>query len=169
MGKPELKLQYLDEWMVRWKKFQTESDWKIEKSRQWWRKFDMVCAAGVAGVLTMYTAGNATIRRQFGPPHFFDMGYDVRFKEAVVQHFTSGWRYTPQGYGRLAIIAIPTYVVFAVLEHQREKKRLKKYLRQQTVFGEQARRLIATGKIEEFLPVNIHATLPEVEQRSLYH
>eukprot|EP00796_Vickermania_ingenoplastis_P008739 gene8739-6145_t len=169
MGKPELQLQYLDEWMIRWKKFQTESDWRIEKNRQWWRKFDLFASAGVAGALTLYTAGTATLRRQFGPPHFFDIGLDARIKANILEYMTSSRRYTPQGYGRLLVVGIPTYLTFAVLEHRREKVRLRKYLRQQTVFGEQARRLISTGKIEEYLPVNIQATLPEEDERKLYH
>lgn len=169
MGKPELKLQYLDEWMIRWKKYQTESDYQIEKSRQWWRKVDLLLSAGVGGALTMYTAGTATIKRQFGPPHFFDVGIDAKIKQSVVETMTSGWRYTPQGYGRLLVVGVPTYLTFAVLEHRREKVRLRRYLKQQTVFGEQARRLVTTGKIEEFLPVNIQASLPEKEERQLYH
>ncbi|KAL7697095.1 hypothetical protein N2W54_008207 [Lotmaria passim] len=165
--KVELTLQYLDEWMLRWRKFQTESDWQIEKNRQWWRRADIVTAAAVMGGLTMYTAGSATIRRQFGAPHFFDVGVDVRIKEAVTQTMTSRWRYTPQGYGRLLVVGVPTFCVFALCEHIQERRRLRAYVEQNTVFGEQARRLVETGKIEEYLPVNIQATLP-ANQKQLY-
>ncbi|EPY40124.1 hypothetical protein AGDE_03804 [Angomonas deanei] len=66
--KVELTLQYLDEWMLRWRKFQTESDWQIEKNRQWWRKADLVAGAGVMGSLVLLTSGSATIRRQVRCP-----------------------------------------------------------------------------------------------------
>ncbi|KPA73463.1 putative mitochondrial hypothetical protein [Leptomonas pyrrhocoris] len=165
--KVELTMQYLDEWMLRWRKFQTESDWEIEKNRQWWRRTNIVVSAAVMGALTMYTAGTATIRRQFGPPHFFDIGIDVRIKESVTQFMTSRWRYTPQGYGRLLVVGAPTFIVFATAEHIQERRRLRAYVLQNTVFGEQARRLVETGKIEEYLPVNIKATLPQ-NQRQLY-
>ena len=49
----------------------------------------------------------------------------------------------------------------------RETQRLQKYLKQETVFGEQARRYVASGKIEEFLPVRIQATLPAEEAKIL--
>jgi hypothetical protein len=165
--KVELTLQYLDEWMLRWRKFQTESDWQIEKNRQWWRRANIVTAGAVMGAMTMYTAGAATIRRQFGAPHFFDIGIDARIKDAVTQAMTSRWRYTPQGYGRLLVVGVPTFLTFAVGEHVQERRRLRAYVRQNTVFGEQARRLVETGKIEEYLPVNIQATLP-ANQKQLY-
>ncbi|KAG5475294.1 hypothetical protein LSCM1_03407 [Leishmania martiniquensis] len=165
--KVELTLQYLDEWMLRWRKFQTESDWQIEKSRQWWRKANIATAGAVMGGLVMYTAGNATIRRQFGPPHFFDVGVDARIKEAISETLTSRWRYTPQGYGRLMVVGLPTFFVFAIGEHIQERRRLRAYVRQSTVFGEQARRLVQNGKIEEYLAVNIQASLPQ-NQKQLY-
>lgn len=168
MGKPELQLQYLDEWMIRWKKFQTESDWNLEKGRQSRRKRNFLLSALVGGALTMYTAGTATIKRQFGPPHFFDVGFDAKIKNSIVQFMTSRPRYTPQGYGRLLVVGLPTYLTFAFLEHRAEASRLNKYLHQDTVFGEQARRLVKTGKIEEYLPVNIQASLPEKEAHRLY-
>ncbi|CAD2215556.1 hypothetical protein AGDE_05004 [Angomonas deanei] len=161
--KVELTLQYLDEWMLRWRKFQTESDWQIEKNRQWWRKADLVAGAGVMGSLVLLTSGSATIRRQFGAPHFFDIGVDVAIKNTVTNTLTSRWRYTPQGYGRLLVVGIPTYITFFGLEHFNERRRLRAYLRQNTVFGEQARRLVKDGKIEEFLPVNIKATVNKKE------
>lgn len=163
--KVELSLQYLDEWMLRWRKFQTESDWRIEKDRQWWRQTNIGVAAGVMGGLVMYTAGSATIQRQFGPPHFFDVGVDVKIKNFISESLTSRWRYTPQGYGRLLVVGLPTYLTFIGLEHIQERRRLRLYVRQNTVFGEQARRLVETGKIEEYLPVNIQASLPQNQKR----
>lgn len=168
MGKPELQLQYLDEWMIRWKKFQTEEDWNIEKSRQRKRKFNFCFSGLVAGALTLYSSGDATIKRQFGPPHFFDIGIDAKIKQCVVDTMTSRPRYTPQGYGRLLLVGLPTYITFVCMEHWAERNRLRKYLRQNTVFGEQARRLVNTGKIEEYLPVNIKATLPQAESARVY-
>lgn len=168
MGKPELLLQHLDEWMVRWKKFQTRDDWNIECVRQKQRKFNFLSSCALGGVLTMYTAGPATIKRQFGPPHFFDIGIDVKIKEAISRFMLSKKRYCPTGYGRLLVVGIPTYFFFALSEHVAERNRLRSYVAQPTVFGEQARRLLSTGKIEEYLPVNIHATLTEEEEKRLY-
>lgn len=168
MGKPELVLQHLDEWMIRWKKFQTEGDWNIELRRQQARKRNFLISSGVCGALTMYTAGPATIKRQFGPPHFFDIGLDVKIKNSIMNYMLTSNRYTPTGYGRFLVVGIPTYFIFAFLEHRYETKRLRAYLQQPTVFGEQARRLVNTGKIEEYLPVNIQATLPEEEAEKLY-
>ncbi|KAG5475814.1 hypothetical protein CUR178_03527 [Leishmania enriettii] len=165
--KVELTLQHLDEWMLRWRKFQTESDWRIETNRQWWRQANIMTAAAVMGSLVMYTAGAATIRRQFGPPHFFDIGVDAKIKESICDAMTSRWRYTPQGYGRLMVVGVPTFFVFAVSEHIQERRRLRAYVKQNTVFGEQARRLVQNGKIEEYLAVDIKASLPE-KQRQLY-
>ncbi|CCW61001.1 unnamed protein product [Phytomonas sp. EM1] len=163
--KVELTLQFLDEWMLRWRKFQTESDWRIEKNRQWWRQVNIGITAMVLGGLTLYTSGIATLKRQFGPPHFFDVGVDVRLKQYICNTLASRPRYTPTGYGRLLVVGIPTYFTFVILEHIQERRRLRRYLAQNTVFGEQARRLLNTSKIEEFLPVNIQATLPPNESK----
>lgn len=160
-------MQHFDEWMLRWRKFQTESDWQIEKNRQTWRKRNLTLTAAVGGGLTMYTAGTATIRRQFGPPHFFDIGVDARIKQGICNFMTSRWRYTPQGYCRLLVVGVPTYLTLAVSEHIAERSRLRQYLKQNTVFGEQARRLVETGKIQEYLAVDIQATLPG-DQKQLY-
>ncbi|CAM45353.1 conserved hypothetical protein [Leishmania braziliensis MHOM/BR/75/M2904] len=165
--KVELTLQYLDEWMLRWRKFQTESDWQIENNRQWWRQANMVAAGAVMGSLVMYTSGAATLRRQFGAPHFFDVGVDAKIKEAICDTMTSRWRYTPQGYGRLMLVGLPTFFVFAIAEHIQERRRLRAYVNQNTVFGEQARRLVQSGKVEEYLAVDIKASLPQ-SQMQLY-
>lgn len=158
--KVELTMQYLDEWMLRWRKFQTESDLAIERDRQRWRKYAIASTVGVAAYLTLLTSGRATINRQFGAPHFFDIGIDSAIKSAIRKTINSFWRYTPQGNMRLIFVAAPAYANFVALEHMSEKRRLYYYLLQDTVFGEQARRLINTGKIEEYLAVNIQATLP---------
>lgn len=163
--KVEIKMQYLDEWMLRWRKFQTESDWHIEKNRQWWRQTNLLIGGTVMSSLVVYTAGTATIKRWFGAPHFFDVGFDAKLKETLCKTITSRWRPTPQGYGRLMAVAVPTYIVFFGLEHLAERRRLRQYLKQNTVFGEQARRLVETGKIEEYLAVNVQATLPQSQKR----
>nr|CCC94739.1 conserved hypothetical protein [Trypanosoma congolense IL3000] len=168
MTKYELKLQYFDEWMIRWRKFQTESDWEIEKNRQWWRRFNMVFSGTILSGLCVCTAGTATIRRQYGLPHFFDVGFDGQIKSNILRTLTSRWRYTPQGYGRLLITGVPTYIAFVFMEHRSERRRMNQYLRQNTVFGEQMRRFQKTGKIEEYLPVNIKATLP-ASQQAIYN
>lgn len=167
MSKPELTLQHLDEWMIRWRKYQTESDWQIETNRQWWRQTNMAIAFGVFGASGLWTVGNATANRWFGAPHFFDMGIDVAIKDKLRTVLTSTPRYTPQGFGRVAVVGLPTYITFITLEHWQEGRRLKAYLAQNTVFGEQARRFVNTGKIQEFLPVDIHASVPE-SQKTVY-
>ncbi|KAH9593002.1 hypothetical protein LSM04_003338 [Trypanosoma melophagium] len=165
--KYELKMQYFDEWMMRWRKFQTESDWEIEKNRQWWRRCNMAISVALFGSLVLYTAGTATVKRQYGLPHFFDIGVDAQVKQGVLEFLTSRWRYTPQGYGRVLLTGVPTYVAFVSLEHYQEKRRMQQYIEQNTVFGEQMRRLLNTGKIEEFLAVNIKGTLPP-SQNTIY-
>ncbi|EAN93234.1 putative Mitochondrial ATP synthase subunit [Trypanosoma cruzi] len=167
MTKYELKLQYFDEWMMRWRKFQTDSDWTIEKNRQWWRQCNMALSAVLFGSLVVYTSGTATLKRQYGLPHFFDVGIDGQIKQTVLQTLTSRWRYTPQGYGRVLLTGIPTYTLFVLLEHYQERRRMHLYVAQNTVFGEQMRRFLNTGKIEEYLAVNIKGSLPP-SQRSIY-
>ncbi|RNF06778.1 hypothetical protein TraAM80_03699 [Trypanosoma rangeli] len=167
MTKYELKLQYFDEWMLRWRKFQTDSDWEIEKNRQWWRQCNMVLTGALFGSLVLYTAGTATLKRQYGLPHFFDVGVDAQVKQTVLETLTSRWRYTPQGYFRVLLTGVPTYLLFVSLEHHQEKRRMQQYVKQNTVFGEQMRRFLNTGKIEEYLAVNIKGTLPP-SQRSIY-
>lgn len=162
--KVELKMQYLDEWMLRWRKFQTESDWQIEKNRQWWRQTNLLVGGSIMSSLVIYTAGTATVKRWFGAPHFFDVGADAKLKEALCTTITSRPRFTPQGYMRFFVVAAPTYAAFFGLEHMAERRRLRQYLKQSTVFGEQARRLVETGKIEEYLPVNIQASLPQSQK-----
>ncbi|CCW71114.1 unnamed protein product [Phytomonas sp. Hart1] len=163
--KVELTLQFLDEWMLRWHKFQTESDWRIEKDRQWWRKTNIFITGVLAGGLTLYTSGNATLKRQFGPPHLLDIGVDAKIKQYIYDTLMLRPRYTPTGYGRLLVMGVPIYLTFVSLEHVQERRRLRRYLDQKTVFGEQARRLVNTSKIEEFLPVNIKASLPQSEAK----
>ena len=166
-SKPELILAPLDQWMMRWKHYQTESDWQIEVDRQKQRQWNYRFGLATFAVTGIATAGRATINRVTGPPHFFDMGIDVAAKTAFRNFVNRQWRYTPTGYGRVVVIGVPTYIVIAGLEHVRETQRLQMYLKQETVFGEQARRYVASGKIEEFLPVRIQATLPAEEAKIL--
>jgi hypothetical protein len=160
-NKPELTLHHLDEWMIRWKKYQTESDFNIEKDRQWWRQCHLGIGALMFTTIGFFTASTSTLKRWFGPPHFFDNGIDTAIKSKLLNLGTSMKRYTPMGYGRVVVIGLPVYITFVTLEHLQEGSRLKRYLAQPTVFGEQARRLVKTGKIEEFLAVNIKSSLPE--------
>ena len=128
MGKPEIVLQHLDEWMIRWRKYQTESDWNIEMNRQWWRQTNIGIAGSVFLLTGFFTTGVATAKRQYGAPHFFDMGVDVAIKNKLKSMLTSFPRYTPQGFGRVAVVGLPTYAVFVSLEHWQEGRRLQKYL-----------------------------------------
>eukprot|EP00758_Cryptobia_borreli_P015047 Tbor_TRINITY_DN5983_c1_g6::TRINITY_DN5983_c1_g6_i1::g.18656::m.18656 len=165
MGKPELVLQHLDEWMIRWRHFQSQDDWRIEKDREFTRRLNYGIGIGIAGSMGMYTMAPATVNRIFGPPHFFDIGIDVEWKNFVRRTLNGTRRYCPNGYGRVLFMGIPTYIAVAALEHFAESNRLNKYLKADTVFGEQARRLVNTGKIEEMLAVRLQAPLPENEMK----
>eukprot|EP00759_Apiculatamorpha_spiralis_P012873 PhF_6_TR19728/c0_g1_i1/m.28793 len=163
-SKVEIKLQNFDEWMIRWRKFQTIEDWNIEKAAQSTRQRNYV-ATGALGVwLGAYTAAPSTLQRIFGPPHFFDAGFDVALKANLLNFFNGRRRFTPNGWGRAAVVGIPPFLLLAVLQHSAETTRWNAYLRQPTVFGEQARRYNQTGKIEEFLGINLQATLPDNER-----
>ena len=165
MGKPELTLMHLDAWMLRWRHYQSHEDWQVEVSRQKRRQFDIGVALFIAGSASLYTTSIATGKRWFSAPHFFDIGVDVAVKTFIRDKIILGHRrYTPGGYGRLAIVALPTYFTFVSLEHWAESSRLQTYLAADTVFGEQARRFVSTGKIEEFLPINIKAPVPNNEK-----
>jgi hypothetical protein len=157
-SKPELILAPLDQWMMRWKHYQTESDWQIEVTRQRQRQNNYLAGLAVLLSTSVWSAGRATVKRILGPPHFFEIGIDVAAKTTALNFINKQWRYTPMGYGRLVVTCLPTYVVVAVLEHYREGQRLQAYLKQETVFGEQARRYVNTGKIEEFVGPRINAT-----------
>jgi hypothetical protein len=162
-SKPELLQQQLDEWMIRWRHFQTYEDYQIEKRAQSRRQRNYTLAGAVFGLSTIYTASPSTVKRCLSAPHFFDMGIDVTIKHGL-RDFVNGYRrWTPNGYGRVLAIAVPTYLTACLLEHQSAKKRMNDYLAAETVFGEQARRYVKNGKIEEFLAINIGATLPATE------
>ena len=165
MGKPELLLQHLDEWMIRWRHYQHQDDWKIEMERQSARRFNYGAGLATLGALGMYTMAPATVNRIFGPPHFFDVGVDVQWKNFVRTTLNSTRRYNPNGYARVLFMGIPAYFVTAGGEHFADQRRLDKYLAANTVFGEQARRLVKNGKIEEMLAVKIQAPLPEAEMK----
>jgi hypothetical protein len=157
-AKPELLLQNLDEWMIRWKHFQTEADWKIELAAQQRRQMNYGIT-GVVGVSTfLYTMSPSTANRWFGAPHFFNIGPDVAVKDFLRNTLNSRRRYTPNGYGRMAFNFFFPFMTIAVLEHRSEKIRMQDYLKAETTFGEQARRLVKNGKLEEFLAPNIGAT-----------
>lgn len=162
-SKPELVLQDFDEWMIRWKHYQTESDFNIEVGRMKSRHFNYGVTGSVFLASVAYTAAPSTINRIFGAPHFFDFGVDVTIKETLRSTINSRRRFTPNGLARALTVFVPTYLTIAFLEHRGEKARLQQYLKQETVFGEQCRRFVKNGKIEEFLAVNVKATLPATE------
>jgi len=165
--KAEIALQSLDEWMIRWRKYQTAEDWQIEKAAQAARQRNYALTGAVAGWIFLYTAAPSTLSRFFGPPHFWDMGFDVAIKANLLKFFNGHRRWCPNGYGRMMAVGAPSFLLLATLQHFSEVSRYNAYLRQPTVFGEQARRLKESGKIEEFLCVNIRATLPAGEE-SIY-
>lgn len=158
-SKPELVLQHLDEWMIRWKHFQTEADWKIELAAQKRRQFNYGVAGSIFVGCWFYTMTPATVTRYFSAPHFFNIGIDVAIKDTIRTTLNSTRRYTPPGFARIMFNGFFPYVAVVALEHRSEKKRLNDYLNVESTFGEQARRLVKTGKIEEFLAPNIGTTL----------
>jgi alpha-L-arabinofuranosidase len=154
-SKPELVLQHLDEWMIRWKHFQTEDDWKIELAAQKRRQTNYGITGAVFVGSYLYTMAPATVNRWFGAPHFFNIGVDVAIKDFIRTTVNGQRRYTPTGYGRIAFNFIVPFVTISLLEHRSEKKRLNDYVKVESTFGEQARRLVKTGHIEEFLAPNV--------------
>ena len=161
--KTELVQQELDEWMIRWRHYQTMDDWNIEKRHQKRRQRNFGIAAATFVGLAIYTAAPATVKRVLSPPHFFDIGFDAAIKTRLRDTINGVRRYTPNGYGRILCTYVPTYFVFQWLERRCQITRMKEYLKVETVFGEQHRRRITTGKIEEFLAVRIQASVPESE------
>ncbi|KNH01797.1 GPI transamidase component [Perkinsela sp. CCAP 1560/4] len=162
--KPEVALQYLDDWMIRWRRFQTKEDFAIEEKFQFNRQRNYALTGLVGGMATLYTAAPSTIRRYFGPVHMFDIGIDVWMKKHLIRIFNSRQRYCPNGYGRIVAIALPSYIVLATLQHFDEKARWAMYLQQKTIFGEQARIIEKTGQVQEMLPVNMQASVSDKDK-----
>lgn len=160
-SKPELNLLLLDNWMIRWKRFQSESDYAIEKRRASQRHRNYFLAGSTWAGIYLYTASPSTVARWFSAPHFFDIGVDATIKGNILKFLQSHRRYTPTGWMRTVCVVLPSYFLVAATEHMAEKGRWNAYIAQKTVFGEQARRLQNTGKIEDMLPINIKAPLPE--------
>jgi hypothetical protein len=156
-SKPELYLQHLDEWMIRWKHFQTEEDWKIELAAQKRRQMNYAIAGAALVGSHLYTMSPATVNRWFGAPHFFNIGVDVAIKDFIRTTVNGTRRYTPMGYGRIAFNFTVPFVTLCLLEHRGEHKRLNEYLKVETAFGEQARRLVKSGHLDEFLCPNVGA------------
>ena len=162
-NKVELIQQETDEWMLRWRRFQTFEDYQIEKNCQNRRSRNFKLSAALAGGLWLYTAAPSTINRMFGAPHTFDVGVDANIKESIRSTVNGVRRYTPNGYGRLLAVWAPTYFLFQFLESRSQVARMEEYLKIESVFGEQHRRRVANGKIDEFLAVNVQASLPKSE------
>lgn len=167
-SKIELYQQYHDEWMIRFKRYQTSEDFKIELASQSTRQRNYFIGATTAFSLWVYTQAPAAVNRRFSEPHFFDAGIDARAKEFCRSALNGTRRYTPNGWMRWVTIGLPTYVAVATLEHSNAKTRWNAYLEADTVFGEQARRMQKNGldtPLEEYLAVNIKATLPEADAK----
>jgi len=163
--KVEFQLAFLDEWMIRWKHFQTLSDYQIEESRAKSRRFAYAGSSVWLFSSYVWTAGNATVRRWTGHQNFFDIGFDGAAKASVRKVLLAQKRYTPTGWGRVLFMLAPPLLFSATVEHNAEVRRWNAYLKQETVFGEQARRFEKTGVIEEFLCANIKASLPPAEAK----
>ena len=167
IAKPEIKLQFLDDWMIRWRRFQTVEDFAIEieaqRTRQWNYFLTALCAFGMAG----YTTAPSVIQRYFGPPHTFDFGFDTWLKAKIIEFMNGRRRWCPNGYGRIAAIVFPPFVLLATLQHFSEAKRWEKYLKQKTIFGEQARIIEKEGRLIEMLPVNRGATVTNTDKEIL--
>ena len=163
-SKTELVQQETDEWMIRWRRYQHYDDYQIEKQHQARRQRNMYISGGICAALWVYTAAPATINRMFGAPHTFDIGVDATIKESIRSTINCCRRWTPNGYGRLLAVLAPTYFSFQYLERSSQITRMNAYLKAETVFGEQHRRRIENGKIDEFLAVNIQAPLSKAEE-----
>mmetsp|Transcript_493 Transcript_493/g.832 ORF Transcript_493/g.832 Transcript_493/m.832 type:complete len:173 (-) Transcript_493:26-544(-) len=163
--KPEIKLQYLDDWMIRWRRFQTKEDFAIEQKCQRKRQLNYLATFLLGGSIGLYTAAPSTIKRYFGPPHFFDIGVDVWMKKKLALFFNSRLRYCPNGWGRIIVICFPSFLLISTLQHYAEKARWESYLKQKTVFGQQARIIEETGRVIEMLPVNDN---PPALKKSIY-
>lgn len=162
-NKVELIQQDTDEWMLRWRRFQTFEDYQIEKNLASRRSRNFKLSAAVAGGLWFYTAAPSTINRMFGAPHTLDIGIDATIKETIRSNINCCRRFTPNGYGRLLSVWGPTYFIFQFLESRSQITRMEEYLKIESVFGEQHRRRVANGKIDEFLCINVQASLPKSE------
>ena len=156
----ELRLQHFDEWMIRWKRYQSEDDWNIERRCQARRQFNYGVAAFLGGFTWVYTAAPATINRWFSAPHFFDIGLDGQIKDFLKKSINGHKRYTPVGHMQFAMALGVPFLWMAFADHRSEGIRAADYEKSNTVFGEQFRRFKTTGKIEEFLAVHIKAPLP---------
>jgi hypothetical protein len=162
-SKTELIQQETDEWMLRWRRFQTYEDFQIEKRLQSRRQRNFGVAGAVLAAAWTFTAAPSTINRMFGPPHTFDVGVDAQIKESIRSTINGVRRWTPNGYGRLLAVWVPTYLAFYALERQSQVTRMGDYLKAETIFGEQHRRRVNDGKLDEFLCVNVQATLPKAD------
>lgn len=161
--KLELKQQETDEWMIRWRRYQSQDDYAIEKKHQARRQRNFWIVGIDIAALWTATAAPATINRMFGAPHTLDIGIDAQIKESIRSTINCCRRWTPNGYGRLLAVLAPTYFTFQWLEARSQVQRMNDYIAADTVFGEQHRRYLKTGKCDEFLAVNIKAPLPKQE------
>ena len=157
----ELHLQHFDEWMIRWKRYQSEEDWNIEKRCQERRQMNYGVSLGLMAFTWVYTSAPSTIHRWFSPPHYFDIGVDAAIKDMLRKSINGHKRYSPVGHMKFAVTFGVPFLYLAFMDHRSEGIREEDYAGAKTVFGEQFRRYRKTGKIEEFLPVNMKAPLPE--------
>ena len=163
--KPELLFEPLDEWFVRWRHFQTKQDWMIELRVQHRRRRSYLGCALVTALFAGLTTPYSVYERIFSPPHFFDIGYDEKIKTFLKKWLRTKRWWCPNGHMRSFVVFGPAYCTLVTLEHWNQQRRLKDYLVSKTIFGEQTRRYFQTGMIEEFLAVNLKATVPESEKK----
>ena len=84
-NKVELIQQETDEWMIRWRHFQTADDLKIERNFRSRRQRNMWIGGAMLVGLHFYTVSPATVKRQFGAPHMLDIGFGLE----PVGHFVA--------------------------------------------------------------------------------
>eukprot|EP00999_Lentomonas_sp_LEN2_P001074 NODE_2079_length_658_cov_89.781544_g2029_i0.p1 GENE.NODE_2079_length_658_cov_89.781544_g2029_i0~~NODE_2079_length_658_cov_89.781544_g2029_i0.p1 ORF type:complete len:178 (+),score=41.05 NODE_2079_length_658_cov_89.781544_g2029_i0:77-535(+) len=147
--KSELYLLNLDQYMVNFKRFQTESDWKIElaaRSERW----NNILLAGLVGTyVNLITMPDIALERAM------DSSVTPMRKVYEILHRSNRpWALRRGGARHLAWL-LPMSVSWGLMAHWTENRRWNKYLQQDTCFGEMARQLKQDGKVDTdkvFLP-----------------
>eukprot|EP01065_Artemidia_motanka_P014417 TRINITY_DN1837_c0_g1_i1.p2 TRINITY_DN1837_c0_g1~~TRINITY_DN1837_c0_g1_i1.p2 ORF type:complete len:179 (+),score=62.96 TRINITY_DN1837_c0_g1_i1:76-612(+) len=145
MGKPELKLALLDPIMMKNKRFQQESDWKIELANRDARRTTYALGFGTFWSMFVFTAPTAMVKRMFGPPDTLPIS-PWRISKGVAEGVVLGMNgFRPQlvGVARQMSLILPTLAVLCIFQHKAETDRWEAYLKQQTAFGELARTIDA--------------------------
>ena len=161
-SKPELKLAVLDQVMLKQKRFQTRSDWEIEKSTHStiWRNY--YAALGTYLATYLLTAPTAVVTRWTGPPDSVLFPAWRAGKSAVrgVVLGLNGVRPQATGFYRQAMCLGPAFLLLSTLQHLNECQRWESYLglSDKTAFGRIAKSL----ENGSFNTSNIDATLDSV-------